>query len=151
MKEVVVKTLFACEHDIPYNPNAFELFGFDIIIDTNAKCWVLEVNSSPSLSRDTILDEIIKQQCVDDAVDLVDPMDFDRARLLEVLERRIKEEQGNKSTINTNNNSKTQLNRDLTYILHGKKIRRIGEDPKNMGFFERVAPTEFSNKILKII
>ena len=32
---------------------------------------------------------------------LVDPVNFDRAKLLEVLERRIREEQGCKSNINT--------------------------------------------------
>ena len=31
---------------------------------------------------------------VDDAIDLVSPMQFDRTRLLEVFERRIKEMQG---------------------------------------------------------
>ncbi len=56
---------------------------------------------------------------VDDAIDLVDPLAFDRERLCEVLERRIKEEQGCKSSINTANHSSLQLNRDLNYILNG--------------------------------
>lgn len=56
---------------------------------------------------------------MDDIIELVEPVNFDRARLLEVLDRRIREEQGCKSTINTQNNSKLQLNRDLNYILRG--------------------------------
>jgi hypothetical protein len=89
--------LIACQSEIPSNPNCFELFGYDIIVDDNEKCWLLEVNSSPSLARDTILDDLIKQQLVDDIIDLVDPVNFDRSRLIEVLERRIREEQGCKS------------------------------------------------------
>ena len=29
-----------------------------MMIDTNEKVWLIEVNSSPSLARETILDEI---------------------------------------------------------------------------------------------
>jgi len=148
--EIVVKSLLACQHEIPSNPNCFELFGYDIIVDDNLKCWLLEVNSSPSLSRDTILDDIVKQQLIDDIVELIDPVLFDRKKLLDVLERRIKEEHGLKSTINTQNNSKQQMNRDLTYILDGKTMRKVGEMPKFMGNFERLAPSEYCEKLVKL-
>ena len=88
---------------------------------------------------------------IDDAIDLVKPLQFDRERLVEVLERRIMEEQGNKSAISTNSNSKLQLNRDLNYILGGAKIRSFGEMPDFMGSFERVAPSEISERVEKII
>ena len=149
--EIVIKSLLACQQEIPNNPNCFELFGYDIIIDDNLKCWLLEVNSSPSLSRETILDDIVKQQLIDDVIELVDPVLFDRKKLLDVLERKIKEEQGLKSNINTQNNSKQQMNRDLTYILNGKNIRKVGEIPKFMGNFERLAPSEFCDKVVKTI
>lgn len=50
------------------------------------------MNASPSLGTDYLLDDIIKQQLVDDIIDLVQPIEFDRNRLVEVLSRRIKEE-----------------------------------------------------------
>jgi len=50
---------------------------------------LIEVNSSPSLARDTLLDDMIKQRLIDETIDLVDVIDFDRKRLFEVLERRI--------------------------------------------------------------
>ena len=50
--------------------------------------WLLEINSSPSFACDTVLDDMIKQRLVDDTIDLVSPVDFDRKRLFEVLERR---------------------------------------------------------------
>lgn len=92
VREVVVKTLVACQNDIQYNPCAFELFGFDVLVDEDLKCWLIEVNSSPSLARETILDDMVKSQLIDDIVDLLDPIDFDRKRLFEVLERRIGED-----------------------------------------------------------
>ncbi len=82
---------------------------------------------------------------------MVDPVPFDRMRLLEVLERRIREEQGQKSTLNTQNNSKLQLNRDLNYILHGKPLRKFGEMPKKLGDFERIAPSDHSERLIKLI
>ena len=33
IKEVIVKSLVACQNDMQYNPCAFELFGYDILID----------------------------------------------------------------------------------------------------------------------
>lgn len=95
---------------IPQNPNCFELFGYDIFIDASLKCWLLEVNSSPSLEKEYTLDQIIKQQLVDDIIEIVDPMNYDRSRLLEVVERRRKEAEGLKSSINTHSNSSQQLN-----------------------------------------
>ncbi len=40
--------------------NCFELLGFDIIIDTELKPWLLEVNLSPSLACDSPIDLKIK-------------------------------------------------------------------------------------------
>jgi len=37
---------------------------------------------------------MIKQKLIDDTIDLIDPIDFDRKRLFEVLERRTQEEFG---------------------------------------------------------
>jgi hypothetical protein len=72
-------------NNIPYNPSSFELFGYDIIIDSKKKCWLIEVNSSPSLATDTSLDETIKRNLIKDSINLLDPIDFDRKRLATVL------------------------------------------------------------------
>lgn len=58
--DICVKSLIACQVDIPNNPNCFELFGYDIIVDDTLKCYLLEINSSPSLERDFIIDDLIK-------------------------------------------------------------------------------------------
>jgi hypothetical protein len=43
------------------------------------------------------------------------------------------------------------MNRDLTYILNGKVPRKYGEMPKYLGKYERIAPTEKSERYLKLI
>jgi len=75
-----------------FNPCCFDLYGFDVIIDEDYKISLLEINSSPSLACDTLLDDMIKQRLIDDTIDLVNPVDFDRKRLFEVLERRTHED-----------------------------------------------------------
>ena len=122
-----------------FNPSCFELFGFDILIDSDFKCWLIEINSSPSLARDTLLDDMIKQKLIDDIIELVDPVDFDRKRLFEVLERRINEDF--KQSTTSNAFSKRLMNRDLTYILSGQVPRKFGEMPQKLGNFERIAPS----------
>ena len=56
------------------HPNSFELFGFDLILDTNLKVWLLEVNSSPSLAVENPLDELIKTQVVQDTLRIAEPL-----------------------------------------------------------------------------
>lgn len=92
IEEVVLKTLVVCQGDIGYNPCCFELFGFDVIVDDNLDVHLIEVNSSPSLARETLLDDMIKQRLIDETIDLVDAPDYDRKKLFEVLERRIQED-----------------------------------------------------------
>ena len=72
-----------------------------MIFDEDLKCWLIEINASPALSCETLLDDMIKQRLIDDTIDLVDPVDYDRKRLFEVLERRAQEEFG--SAKQTNN------------------------------------------------
>ena len=43
------------------------------------------------------------------------------------------------------------LNRDLTYILKGKVPRKVGEKPKFMGNFDRIAPSDLSDKLIKLV
>jgi D-alanine-D-alanine ligase-like ATP-grasp enzyme len=44
---------------MPACPNAFELFGADVMLDSNGQPWLLEMNSSPSMGMDTPLDRCV--------------------------------------------------------------------------------------------
>ncbi|XP_078083968.1 tubulin monoglutamylase TTLL4 isoform X2 [Mustelus asterias] len=78
MKDVIVKTIIASESYVNgqihlYVRNRYtchELFGFDIMLDENLKPWVLEVNISPSLHSNSVLDVTIKGQMISDLLNL---------------------------------------------------------------------------------
>ncbi|OON19184.1 Tubulin-tyrosine ligase family protein, partial [Opisthorchis viverrini] len=44
--------------------NAYELFGFDILIDNHLRPWLLEVNANPSMSGTCIVDELVKKPLI---------------------------------------------------------------------------------------
>ncbi|CAF0757749.1 unnamed protein product [Brachionus calyciflorus] len=74
IEEVLIKTLLSVESPMasaarmfmPHRGNCFELFGFDILVDEFFKPWVLEVNLSPSLDCDALLDIKIKSNMLAD-------------------------------------------------------------------------------------
>lgn len=49
VEEIIIKSLLGCSVSVPSFPNAFELFGYDIMIDTQGACHLIEINASPSL------------------------------------------------------------------------------------------------------
>jgi len=58
---IILLTLLALSDHIPTQSyNCFELLGFDILIDSKMKPWLLEVNVSPALTTNTSLDAYVK-------------------------------------------------------------------------------------------
>lgn len=60
--------------------NCFDLFGFDILVDSKFKPWLLEVNLSPSLATESPLDLHLKGQLVADTLNLIGVRLFDRKK-----------------------------------------------------------------------
>merc|ERR1712217_974521 len=54
-----------------HRSSCFEMYGFDVLVDTDLKPWLLEVNVCPSLSSGSPLDKRIKTQLVADMMTLV--------------------------------------------------------------------------------
>jgi len=50
---------------------AFQILGFDILIDSKLKPWLLEINQSPSFETDTPLDYEIKKHLITDTFKLL--------------------------------------------------------------------------------
>lgn len=114
-----MRSLVCADDVIPYQPNGFEVFGYDVLIDRHLKPWLIEVNSSPSMGTDSELDDRVKHEMIRDTLALVrcvcgcvccrllwpapplppppyplsqvDPLPFDSEKLLEVIGRRQKE------------------------------------------------------------
>ena len=140
ISEVVVTTLTCTEDAIPPCSNAFELFGFDILIDRSLRPWLLEVNSSPSMECSTTLDRIIKRRMVHDTLALVDPPRFDRDRLLQLLQIRLHSGSwfpelcslptaGRSAAANADVVIKKRWNRELHALLKGHVPRPFGQVP----------------------
>lgn len=164
ISELIVKSLLCVDNHIPHNPNAFEVFGYDVIIDDNMRPWLLEVNASPSMSRDNKLDIKIKEQLILDTIALVDPLPFDRNILLEVLDNKLSKKQHSRQQKNDSGNGDNMNEKsvstttqeilaadDILRITKGRIPRQIGEMPRRLGKYELIAPnTPIYHKCLKI-
>lgn len=82
IEDIIMKTLCSvqpylahlyktCQPEDYSNSMCFELLGFDIILDSSLKPWVLEVNHSPSFSTDSPLDWKIKKKVIRDTLQLL--------------------------------------------------------------------------------
>ena len=60
--------------------NCFEIFGFDILLDSDLKPWLIEVNLSPSLATDAPLDLKIKANLITDTLNMCGLRKFDRRK-----------------------------------------------------------------------
>ena len=49
----------------------FEILGFDILIDTDLKPWLIEINYTPSFWTDSPLDKKIKKSLIQDTLVLL--------------------------------------------------------------------------------
>ncbi|RHY34358.1 hypothetical protein DYB32_000994 [Aphanomyces invadans] len=145
--DVIVKSLVAGEDSIPYQVNSFDLYGYDILLDDQYRPWLIEINSSPSMARENHLDYVIKDALLYDTMRVVNPLHFDRAALVSVLQRRADELAHDKKRPNLMHpmeaeaRAMRQLNEDLTDILRGHVPRQHGEMPEHMGNFQRIAPS----------
>lgn len=91
IKDVILKTLICVEPEIvstlegcPGNrQSCFELYGFDILIDSDLKPWLLEVNVLPSMSSSSMFDKKVKTTLICDVLTLVGIRGYDKKKVHE--------------------------------------------------------------------
>ena len=49
-----------------HDKHCFEMYGYDILIDSKLKAWLIETNASPSLTMTTEWDRILKMTLLND-------------------------------------------------------------------------------------
>lgn len=84
--DVIIKTCISAEPTMldisgksqEHRRNCFELYGFDILIDSKLKPWILEVNVCPSLSSSSPLDRKIKHSLLVDTMNVIGVLPFDK-------------------------------------------------------------------------
>ncbi|XP_063712833.1 polyglutamylase complex subunit TTLL1-like isoform X1 [Symsagittifera roscoffensis] len=69
----IVHSLKAVAGVMANDRHCFECYGYDIIIDSALKPWLIEVNASPSLSATTVNDRIMKYKLVLDTINVLLP------------------------------------------------------------------------------
>merc|ERR1719171_1358896 len=78
IKDTIIKTLIAVEPEMVGSRGnkegsspAFEIYGFDVLVDRSLKPWVLEVNIMPSFSSSSNYDKRVKTMLMCDTFQLV--------------------------------------------------------------------------------
>lgn len=122
--DVILKSLISIDSHVTaglkkmqHKNNCFELLGFDILLDTEMKPWLMEVNLSPSLATESPLDLKIKSNLFIDTMNMMCLRKFDRRKenINKIKNRvknimRAKSYQSRQNSVNTNNKDGTNAN-----------------------------------------
>ena len=69
--QLIINSLKAVQNVMINDRHCFECYGYDVLIDQDLKPWLVEVNSSPSLSTTTDSDRIMKSSLLKDIYNVV--------------------------------------------------------------------------------
>lgn len=132
IKDVIIKTLISVEPHIVsttsratrHRNQCFELYGFDILLDSKLKPWLLEVNISPSLSSSSPLDKKIKTVLICDTLNLVGVFPYDRKQYEKEAESVLK-----KRLLGLDKRHDDSIEQDLVPDSYLQKlVRQLGKD-----------------------
>ena len=120
----------------------FQVLGFDIMIDSKFKPWLIEVNQSPSFKTDSPLDYRVKKAVLTDTFRLLN-VSWEKRKQI------IKEQKSNmKARILTGKQAKIDPE-DKAKIREEKINERFEYEKKRKGKFELICPwpNEVRNKM----
>lgn len=72
IQDVILFSLLAVQKVVIQDKHCFELYGYDIMISSDLKPWLIEVNASPSLTANTLPDYHMKFALLDDTLTILD-------------------------------------------------------------------------------
>lgn len=70
--DIFIKSLQSVQKIIINDKHCFEVYGFDLMVDSNMKPWIIEVNASPSLTASSPTDYELKFGMLEDVLHVVD-------------------------------------------------------------------------------
>ncbi len=127
IKELCMKTLMSVCDEVHNQPNSFEVFGFDVILDEDSRPWLIEVNSCPALARETELDGMVKEALIRDTIKLINPCQYDREALASICQRRLHQKKKS-SSFQKKMSERDELEHDLSRIFLNVPLRTCDDD-----------------------
>ena len=76
INNIIWVALKSVQNVVINDKHCFEMYGFDVLLDSSLKPWLIEVNASPSLSTTTEIDRQIKMNLINDTFRIVIPPDW---------------------------------------------------------------------------
>lgn len=162
IEDIIVKTIISvelritslCQAYVRHENICYELFGFDILIDDTLRPWLMEVNTSPSLSSSSPLDKRVKGHlitCLFNTIGLV-PYSRKKFKLKQENERKnkqfFKQKDSEKKTRKTVKELLSIPSKNLINHLSEKDLKVIEymeEEERRSGGFIRIFPTKTSH------
>ncbi len=145
--EVIVKTILSA---LPANQHAykvsfpesrdsvgascFTVLGFDVMLDADAKVWLIETNELPSFETDTALDYDIKMSVIRGALEMVCPC-FEETRLLKEITASLQGGPGPQKS--KRDEKRDQWRRDTRHQILQLRVKHEYE---HSGAYEQVFP-----------
>lgn len=130
IKNIIIRSLQSVQKSILSSKNSFELYGYDFMIDTNLKPWLIEVNGGPSMTANTDFDCKLKCGLIDDALTIVDiegildGTEMNVGGFDLIIDKGIKIVQEKHSMYNTHLGAENQRKKVMRHIVHKFMLRK---------------------------
>lgn len=167
IEDLIIKTMIAVEPKInslvkrhvttKSNP-CYEVFGFDVMVDSKLKPWIIEVNVSPSLSSSSPLDKEIKGRLITQTFHMLGCTPYKRKEYRETVEQEKRDRLlGLTPTTNVHSLRSTLYKRTLFELQRSNSLNHLTEDDRQLlmhfeeehdrrGDFKRIFPTKDSTR-----